>query len=193
MFFLLGVELRVAGVLMVADDATAEVVSLVGPDSGRFEGGLLRDAVTTVAKTCGVDNVARIHYGQCTLFEVDFISSNQVLKLLKTLQSHTFETNLLELLSKLDSQQLNFMKLSLSVKLYLAKPLLAQKECSLTTVTLSNYRDCLDILTGSMIFDYQATRDNRFTRPGDDQSQLVISVSSIYCVYIFQSLLFSWC
>ena len=162
-FFLLGVEVKIGGVLMVLEDPVAKTSVLVSSGS-RLDGNMLRDVVTTVANVSGVANVARVHYGQCPLYEVDFNSASQVSKLLNTLHSHTFQTKLLELLSKFDS--LDSVNLSLSVKLYLTQPLPAQRECSLITVTLSNYLDCLNILSDSMIFDYQATHDDRFTRPG---------------------------
>lgn len=122
----------------------------------RLESRALRAAVATAAGHCGVHNVARLHYGHCVLFEVDFIKPANIEQLLRMIKCYDFQSQLeksIPVLNAVDAQLL-----STQCHLYLATPLADERECRLMEVTLDNCSKSVGTLKDGLVFDYRYHR-----------------------------------
>ena len=166
-FFLLSVDIKLGGESIQMEGINSEDLFFRIPNSrDKLESQVLKDAVTAVANHCGVYNVARIHYGHCTLFEVDFTKAKKIEQFLRMIKCYNFQSQLeksIPLLVNAADAQL----LSTHCHLYLATPLVDQKECRLIEVTLDNYSDCVATLKNDLVFDYRHTCNDQLPKSGD--------------------------
>ena len=166
-------DIRLRGESIQIEGINSEDLFFQIPSSrDKLESQVLKDAVTAVANRCGVYNVARVHYGYCTLFEVDFTKARKIEQLLGMIKSYDFQSQLeksIPLLANAADAQL----LSIHCHLYLATPLMDQKECRLIEVTLDNYSDCVATLKNDLVFDYRHTCNSQVPKSGDTWHTIV--------------------
>ena len=171
-FFLLSVDIRLGGESIQVEGINSEDLFFRIPSSrDKLESQVLKDAVTAAANSCGVSNVARVHYGHCTLFEVDFMKAAKIEQLLRMIKCYDFQSQLedrMPMLATVDDHLL-----SIQCHLYLATPLIDEKECRLIEVTLDNYSDCVATLKNDLVFDYRHTCSSQVPKSGDTWHTIV--------------------
>ena len=149
--FLLGIDINVNGKQVFVrnidrDDACFESLDIDG----------LHTILMSIVGKHGIHNVGRMRCNgeRSFLFEVDFTAAHNVFQYLKYVECGGFKKDLQNVLHPLLDVSLEAIDVSCCV-LYLATPLVAQRQCHLIEVTTDNYEYCANIYYNEMVFDYR--------------------------------------